>query len=118
MLIAQLTDIHFGVDPDGSGHSNRTRLDNALRRICALRPRPDVLVATGDLADKGDIASYRELFDTFARLPFPVHAGVGNHDDRAGFSDVFRRTPVVDGFVQYVVETSPVRLIMLDTLED
>lgn len=117
MLIAQLTDIHLGSDPKDPAGSNRLRLDRVLDRICALRPRPDLLLATGDLADKGDVESYRKLFDAFARLPFPVHCGVGNHDDRVGFSEVFREKPMADGFVQYVVESSPVCLIMLDTLE-
>lgn len=116
MLIAQITDIHLGLDPDDPAESNRLRLDRVLGRIRAMRPLPDLLLATGDLVDKGDVESYQKLLAAFETLPFPAHCGVGNHDDRARFFEVFSETPVSGGFVQYVIEGSPVRLIVLDTL--
>ena len=35
-------------------------------------------------------------------MPIPVHLGIGNHDLRAGFLEVFPETGTADGFVQYV----------------
>lgn len=119
MLIAQITDIHLGFDPDNPAEFNRRRLDQVLHRLCAMTPRPDLLLATGDIADKGDLDSYRRLRSAFAPCPFPVWPCMGNHDDRDNFARVFPEIPVADGFVQYVVDGDdrPLRLIVLDTLE-
>ena len=118
MLIAQLTDIHLGFEPDSPGEFNRVRLDAVLAELAAMEPRPDLLLATGDLVDRGDVASYRRLREAFAPLPFPVHWLVGNHDIRANFAEVFIDTPGEGGFLHYVVETPELRLVVLDTLEE
>lgn len=117
MLIAQITDIHLGFEPDTPGEFNRQRLDCALAALSALDPLPDMMLATGDLVDRGDASSYRRLHEAFAALPFPVHYALGNHDVRAGFAEVFPEARFVDGFLQYVVDTPPLRLLVLDTLE-
>ncbi|MGP1351697.1 MAG: phosphodiesterase [Parasphingopyxis sp.] len=119
MLIAQITDIHLGFDPDDPAEFNRRRLDQVLERLCKMEPLPDLLLATGDLTDKGDTDSYRRLKSAFGRCPFPVWPCVGNHDDRDGFSKLFPEVPTADGFVQYVIDEKrwPVRIIVLDTLE-
>lgn len=119
MLIAQITDIHLGFDPDNPAEFNRKRLDQVLHRLGTMDPRPDLLLATGDLTDKGDADSYRRLQSALKQCPFPVWPCMGNHDDRENFAHVFADIPVVDGFVQYVVDEPhwPLRLIVLDTLE-
>ena len=43
---------------------------------------------------------------------------MGNHDVRETFRQVFPEVPTHDGFVQYVVDQGPLRLMMLDTLEE
>ncbi len=118
MLLAQLTDIHLGFEPDRPGEFNQVRLDAVLAELAAMEPRPDLLLATGDLVDRGDVDSYRRLRASFAPLPFPVHWLVGNHDIRVNFAEVFPETPEEDGFFQYVVETPGLRLVVLDTLEE
>lgn len=118
MLIAQVTDIHLGFEPDEPREFNRQRLDRALAALTALDPLPDLMLATGDLVDRGDAVSYRRLKEAFAGLPFPVHYALGNHDERASFYEVFPEAPCVDGFLQYTLEAGPVRLIVLDTLEE
>ncbi len=119
MLIAQVTDIHLGFDPDNPAEFNRRRLDQVLRRICTMTPQPDLLLATGDLTDKGDIESYRRLSSAFQQCAFPVWSCMGNHDDRDNFARTFPETPMTDGFVQYVIDEPrwPIRMIILDTLE-
>lgn len=119
MLIAQITDIHLGFDPDNPAEFNRKRLDQVLTRLCAMDPQPDLLLATGDLTDKGDIDSYRRLRSAFGQCPFPVWSCMGNHDDRENFAKAFPETPRDGGFVQYVIDEPrwPVRMIVLDTLE-
>ncbi|MFC4293712.1 phosphodiesterase [Novosphingobium tardum] len=118
MLIAQITDIHLGFEPDSPGEFNRQRLDRALDALLALDPRPDLLLATGDLVDRGDVESYARLRQAFDGLPFPVSLALGNHDVRENFAEVFPETPLADGFCQYELRAGPLRLLVLDTLEE
>lgn len=118
MLIAQITDIHLGFEPNNPAEFNRKRLDQTLRALSALKPRPDLLLMTGDLADTGDDSvSYRRLKSAVSNLPFPVWYCMGNHDSRDPFVKHFPHVPMADGFVQYAIEDYPVRIIVLDTLE-
>ena len=120
MLIAQITDIHLGFDQADPNELNRRRLDLTLGRLTAMEPRPDLLIASGDLVDIGDDAiSYARLRDALSDLPFPVHLALGNHDSRRDFSAAFPETPVMTGgFVQYAIEDLPLRILVLDTLEE
>lgn len=119
MLIAQITDIHLGFEPNNPAEFNRKRLDRTLRALCAMTPQPDLLLATGDLSDSGDDeVSYRRLKSALAACPFPVWFCMGNHDDRAAFLKYFPHVPSADGFIQYAIEEFPVRILMLDTLEE
>lgn len=118
MLIAQVTDIHLGFEPDSPDEFNRQRLDRVLAELAAMDPRPDLLLATGDLIDRGDRESYERLRDAFSNLPFPVHYALGNHDERETFSAVFPEAAFTDGFLQYIVDAGPLRIIVLDTLEE
>ena len=118
MLAAQITDVHLGFEPGNPDELNRQRLDNTLRLLSRMDPRPDLLLATGDLADNGDDAiSYLRWREAIADLPFPVYPAMGNHDSRAPFLAAFPETPTADGFVQYAIEDQPVRILVLDTLE-
>jgi 3',5'-cyclic-AMP phosphodiesterase len=118
VLIAQITDIHLGFDPDNPAEFNRQRLDQVLRHLHDGPNRPDLLLATGDLVDRGDGDSYRRLADALGTCAFPVHMCVGNHDDRANFCTQFSDVPTADGFVQYAVQLDGLRLLFLDTLEE
>src|SRR3546814_12326445 len=85
MLIAQITDIHIGFDPDNPAEYNRKRRDEVLDLLIEGPNRPDLLLATGDITDRGDPDSYRRLETAFSRCPFPVWPSVGNHDLRDNF---------------------------------
>lgn len=118
MLVAQITDLHLGFDPGNPDEYNRQRLDQTLRLLSAMTPRPDLLLVTGDIADNGDDRySYDRFREAIAGLPFRVCPAMGNHDNRAVFREVFPDTPDVDGYIQYAVEDFPVRILVLDTLE-
>jgi 3',5'-cyclic-AMP phosphodiesterase len=118
MLIAQVTDIHLGFEPDNDGEFNRKRLDQVLMRLGTLSTPPDMLLATGDLVDRGDSESYRRLRKAFDVCAFPVWPCLGNHDNRATFRSWYPEIPTADGFVQYEIGGGSVRLLMLDTLEE
>jgi 3',5'-cyclic AMP phosphodiesterase CpdA len=118
MLVAQITDLHLGFDPGNPDEYNRQRLDQTLRTLVALTPRPDLLLVTGDIADNGDDRdSYERFREATANLPFRVCPAMGNHDNRAVFREIFPDTPEVGGFIMYTVEDLPVRIVVLDTLE-
>ncbi len=85
MLIAQITDIHIGFDPDNPAEYNRKRLDEVLDVLIEGPNRPDLLLATGDITDRGDDDSYRRPRHGLFALPFPVWPSVGNHDLRDNF---------------------------------
>jgi 3',5'-cyclic AMP phosphodiesterase CpdA len=119
MLIAQITDIHLGFDPGNPEELNRRRLDRVLAELQALEPRPDLLLATGDLADAGDDDdSYARLRSALSEFAIPVFYALGNHDGRRAFARAFPDAPTVDGFVQYAIEDYPLRILVLDTLEE
>ena len=119
MLIAQVTDIHLGFEPDNPAEFNRKRLDQVLKYLMAMTPKPDMLLATGDIVDRGDGDSYRRLKNAFGQVDFPVWACVGNHDVRDNFVSWFPETPGDGGFIQYEIpSTGDVRMLVIDTLED
>lgn len=118
VLIAQITDIHLGFEPGRADELNRQRLDQTLDRLRGLEPRPDLLICTGDLIDRGDKESYLALRDALSDLPFPSYLTLGNHDDRGNFVAVFPSYSLPDGYLQYEIDAGPLRILVLDTLEE
>ena len=117
MLIAQISDIHIGFERGNPDEQNMQRLRAVLARIGASPNRPDALLLTGDLTERGDAKSYARLAAAVAECPCPVWPMVGNHDAREPLLSAFPHTPSADGFVHYALEFGNVRLIVLDTLE-
>ena len=118
MLIAQVTDVHLGFEPGNPRELNQRRFERVVAAIASLDVRPDLILATGDVADHGEPESYERFKKAFAPLPIPVFALPGNHDLRAAFIAAFPSLPTADGFVQYVIDEHPVRIVVLDTLEE
>ncbi|HEV2867138.1 MAG TPA: phosphodiesterase [Allosphingosinicella sp.] len=118
MLIAQITDVHLGFDPNNPDEFNRQRLDATLHRLHELEPRPDLLLVTGDIANDGDDAqSYARYKEAISGLSFPVFPLMGNHDSRAPFLELFPEVGSAGGFIQYALDDHPLRILVLDTLE-
>lgn len=117
MLIAQITDIHLGFEPDNPAEFNRQRFDRIIAKLMSMSPAPDLVVCSGDLTDKGDEASYRHLKDALSSLSCETYLCVGNHDDRDNFLKQFPSTPSTGGFVHYAVDKEEFVLVVLDTLE-
>jgi Icc protein len=116
MLIAQISDLHIGFDRGNPRELNSTRLGRVIARL--LDVAPDMVVVTGDLTEHGDPDSYRKLKRLLEPLRMPVLLGVGNHDRRSAFTEIFPETPINDGFVQYAAMCGSLRIVILDTLEE
>jgi Icc protein len=121
MLIAQITDTH--IKPEGRLAYRHVETAGYLARCVGelgqLQPRPDVVLATGDLVDAGRPEEYRRLRELLVPLPMPVYLIPGNHDERDALATEFAHhayLPRRGKFLHYVVEGYPVRLIGLDTL--
>ncbi|MHA6334034.1 metallophosphoesterase [Qipengyuania sp. CAU 1752] len=118
MLIAQMTDIHIGFEPDARPEElNRIRFRATLDRLLKQPNTIDLLLLTGDLTDRGDRESFEKTADMLAECPFPVRVLVGNHDSREELLRAFPETPSEDGFVQYAFEQEGLRVLCLDSFE-
>jgi 3',5'-cyclic AMP phosphodiesterase CpdA len=118
MLIAQMTDIHIGFAPGEEPEEfNHSRFRATLERLCEAPNRPDMLVLTGDITDRGDIESFDKTAAVLADCPFPVWPMVGNHDSREGLLHAFPQVRSDGGFLHYVLEQEGLRIVLLDTFE-
>ncbi|WP_246034515.1 phosphodiesterase [Qipengyuania marisflavi] len=118
MLIAQMTDIHIGFDPDAKPEElNRIRFRAVLDRVLNLPTAPDLLVLSGDLTDHGDADSFTKTAAILAECPCPLLPLVGNHDTREELLRAFSETGHEGGFVHYLVEQDGLRILCLDTFE-
>jgi Icc protein len=120
MLLAQISDLHI----KRPGALAYQRVDTAahlarcVARLNALAPRPDAVIVTGDLVDRGNADEYRHLKTLLEPLEIPYYLLIGNHDDRAALRDVFaERAELHAGgaFVHYALDLGPLRVIALDS---
>ncbi len=114
--VVVFTDIHFdaGLGREAIPHQ---RFRDGLRHAAKYCGKAGHIIITGDLADKGDIASYEMLKEALGEAHAPVLLLIGNHDNRENFLSVFGDNPVDEnGFVQQAIDTPHARLVMLDTL--
>lgn len=118
VLIAQITDTHVGFEPEaGEDEFNFLRFGMAIDHLLVQHVQPDLLLLTGDIADKGQPESYERVKRLIARCPFPVHVMTGNHDHRDRLLTAFPDCPTADGFVQYSLDVKGLRILCLDTLQ-
>jgi Icc protein len=120
--LIQISDLHVeeaGVD-SRYGLDTTTLLERALRRVEATDVRPDAVLLTGDLVERGTPAEYRrlrELVDPVAaRLGVPFVYAMGNHDDRAALRDVLLGdgSGSTDPLYQ-VIRLHGLRIVVLDS---
>ncbi|MDX1889253.1 phosphodiesterase [Mycolicibacterium sp. 050158] len=119
MLIAHLSDPHVrphGVLYQGVVDSN-ARLAEAVARVWAMDPRPDLVLLGGDLVDHGQPAEYAALREILAALPIPMLVIPGNHDDRENLRAAFADHAYLprSGPLHYCVDEHPVRVVALDS---
>lgn len=118
MIIAQMTDIHIGFEPEARPEElNRQRFRATLDRLFKQPNVPDMLICSGDITDRGDADSFAKTAALLAECPFPVHVMVGNHDSRDGLLAAFPNTVQEDGFIHSAFMAQGLLVVLLDTLE-
>ena len=133
MLVAQISDLHIlaegklfhaptraippGAERGWSHIDTAACLARAVAELNALGPRPDLVVATGDLTDHGNADEYANLRALLAPLRMPLYAIPGNHDTRDGLRAAFADDGYLphDGFLNYAIDDYPLRIVALDT---
>lgn len=123
-LIAQISDPHIRLP----GQLIEGKIDTfaglsvCVDRINALPQPPDLVVASGDLADTGSAEEYRRIRTEFERLAMPYCVMPGNHDLRGPMREVFGGTPALpvsaSGHLQYAIDFEELRILCLDTLDE
>lgn len=119
MKFIHATDPHL-ITPGELLHSLNPldRFKACIRSINERETDAEMVVITGDLADRGQLSAYEALREELARLRLPYHLLVGNHDDRSNFLSVFTDAWADEhGFVQGVVDTVAGRFLFLDTMQ-
>jgi Icc protein len=120
MLLAQISDLH--VMPPGqlayqrvdTAAMARAAVDHILR----LRPAPDAILVTGDLANHGAPDAYALCREILAPLRAPFYVIPGNHDGVETFRTAFRdHAYVPQGAepIRYAIDEHPIRLVAIDS---
>src|SRR4051812_21474523 len=112
-LIVQLSDPHIGADwGDGAPVAGVAAAVEAVR---AMRPQPDAVLVTGDLADHAADAEYERVGELLASLRAPAYVLPGNHDDRGALRRHFGLPGADAEPVCYSVDLGPLRLVVADS---
>lgn len=118
VLIAQISDLHI----KSPGQLAYGRVDTAValeRCVAALnefRPRPDLVVISGDLADTPTVEEYEHLERLLALLQLPFVSIPGNHDSREMMRAEFAQGYAFPaGPLNQKVEIGGLDLLLLDS---
>jgi 3',5'-cyclic AMP phosphodiesterase CpdA len=119
-LLVQITDTH--ILPPGEllyGNSDTaSHLRETITAIQSMRPAPDIVMITGDLAERADEACYNHFIELISPLEMPVFVIPGNHDDTQRMPEFFAGTPYFpcsDPTGQYTIEGYPFRILALNS---
>jgi Icc protein len=108
-----LSDPHIGAE--WFDDQSVPRFAVAVESVRAVRPQPDAVLVSGDLADHATDEEYEQVRELLAPLRAPLYVLPGNHDDRRALHRHFG-VPGRDGEpVCYSVDLGPLRLVVLDT---
>lgn len=119
MLVAQISDLHV-VDADTEidrVYATAHRVVLAVRHLNSLPRRPDAVILSGDLVDRGSASEYARLKSLLQPLTIPAYLMPGNHDHRDQMRASFPEHTYLPatGTLSYTVEHLPVRFVMLDS---
>ncbi|MGB1950373.1 MAG: 3',5'-cyclic-AMP phosphodiesterase [Marinobacter sp.] len=115
LRVLQLTDPHLMADPAGAllGVNTRDSLDAVIEQVLAQHGQPDLVLATGDLAQDGSAEAYRVFAEKLRAFPCGSGWIAGNHDVRGVLELVAseqqaNRRHIVQGGWQFILLDSSV----------
>ena len=113
-----MTPPHGGLYTGDDAEHNFRRVIEAARNLDVA---PSFIVISGDLSDRGEVASYVRLACLVAEVEeqgTPVLLALGNHDNRANFYSVFHPDydPVRQDRYRYSRTIGELRVVVLDSL--
>lgn len=120
-FILHMSDTHLvgGPEPLYGAVDSEARLRQIFDDLEASGSRPDAIVFTGDLADKGEAEAYaklRDIVDPAAhKLGAEVIWAMGNHDDRATLRSELLREPADTAPLDRSYLINGLRIITLDS---
>ncbi|RPE74581.1 3',5'-cyclic AMP phosphodiesterase CpdA [Frondihabitans sp. PhB161] len=120
-FLLHLSDTHL-IEGDGDLYGDvdsESRLRQIMAELEDSGARPEAIVVTGDLADKGEAGAYRKLRQLIepiaSRLGAQIIWAMGNHDDRGAFrQELFGQIPSSRP-VDLVYDVNGLRVITIDT---
>ena len=119
--MVQISDPHVVVPEKQPvlGHNTAERLRAAVEAVNGLRPRPDLVILTGDLTNDEEEGSYLLVQSMLAQLKAPLYLAVGNHDARRPFRRIMMGevNPQSDP-IHYTFRRNGYRFIVLDSLQE
>ncbi len=85
LRVLQITDPHLMAQGDGAllGVHTRNSLSAVIQEVLAVHGQPDLILATGDLAQDGSETAYRVFGEQLAVFDCDSAWLAGNHDDAA-----------------------------------
>jgi len=120
-FVLHLSDTHFlaGESKLYNTLDSEVKLKKLFSELEASGSRPEALIFTGDLADKGEPDAYRSLRaivePAAERLGAQVVWVMGNHDDRSTFATTMLDEPASEAPIDRVIDINGLRVITLDS---
>ncbi|WP_020671409.1 phosphodiesterase [Amycolatopsis nigrescens] len=109
IVLAQVSDLHL----DGGERSTR-RAEQVLAHLNGLTRPVDALLVTGDIADHGLPAEYRQA-RKLLEVSYPVFGCPGNHDRRAAYREDFLGEPPSDAPINRVERAAGAAFVLCDS---
>lgn len=114
-----ITDLHVGNPAVADDHlfsDTAATLARVLELIGSMDQAPKFIIASGDLTNRGDADSYRQLRAIMSATDLPVIYALGNHDTRPGFYEgMLDRSADLDLPYDHEQVIEGVHIITLDT---
>lgn len=116
-VLGQISDLHVLAAQGDEPFDTNGNVRRAFEKIASYQP--DLILATGDLANDARPEEYAALAPLLADPPAPLFLVPGNHDNRDLLRAAFPGHLYLprQGKLSYTIETFPLRLVVFDSAE-